>query len=337
MKKIISLVLVCVLAFSVLTGCSKVTMDDILKDTNMVIGNVDGQDIYAYEMIYYLKQGAPVEDAKDVLVQTKVFLKLAQENGIEFTDEIQQEVDSFIASQAEQFGDQAALEKAVMEAGITLEQYKALYKDAVMTQHVVEKLIELKVVEEGTDEEARAFFDANCLKAKHILFSTVTDEGTPLEEAEANAKLTKAQETLASIKAGADFDSFANLNEDPGAESAPDGYVFVNTSLLTDEAVIATVQQAGLAMVPEFESGTANLKPGEVSEPIATNFGYHIINRVELTDADFETVKETLKAVVTNMNFANYLEETENNSKVEFNEKAVTALGEGVTPMQAQQ
>ncbi len=336
MKKIISLILVCVLAFSVLTGCSKVTMDDILKDTNMVIGNVDGQEIYAYEMIYYLKQGAPVEDAKDVLVQTKVFLNLAQENGIEFTDELQSEVDSFIESQVTQFGTQEALEQAVMEAGITLDQYKALYKDAVMTQHVVEKLIELKVVAEGTDEEAKAFFDANCLKAKHILFTTITDEGAPLEEAEASAKLTMAQETLASIKAGADFDSFANLNEDPGSESAPDGYVFVNTALLTDEAVISTVQQAGLAMVAEFEAGTAALKPGEVSEIVTTNYGHHIINRVELTDDDFEAYKETIKAVVTNMNFARYLEEAENNSTVEFNEKAVETLGEGVTPVQVQ-
>ncbi|MCT4643113.1 MAG: peptidylprolyl isomerase [Bacteriovoracaceae bacterium] len=35
-------------------------------------------------------------------------------------------------------------------------------------------------------------------------------------------------------------------------------------------------------MVPEFERALYNMKVGQVSEPIRTKFGYHIIERLEL-------------------------------------------------------
>lgn len=51
-------------------------------------------------------------------------------------------------------------------------------------------------------------------------------------------------------------------------------------------------------MVPEFSRALVNLKPGDVSEPVRTRFGYHII---QLTDvqrgniATFDQTKETIK------------------------------------------
>ncbi|MBO5454721.1 MAG: peptidylprolyl isomerase [Clostridia bacterium] len=338
MKKIISAILVCVLAMGMLTGCGKVTMDDILKDTNMVIGSVDGQDIHAYEMIFYLKQGMGAQEVQDAIVQNKVLLNLAAENGVEFNDDMQAQIDSFIESQTTQMGSKEALEQAVMEAGVTLDQYTSLYKEALITQSAVDKIIELGVVKDATDEEAREFFDKYCLKAQHILFSTVSEDGqTPVDDETAKAKLAKAEETAKLIKDGADFDSFANLNEDPGAESMPGGYVFANTSLITDEIVVATVQQAGLAMVEPFEAGAAALKPGEVSGVITSNFGHHIIKRLELTDDDFEQYKATIKGVVSNMKFTQFMTDAESKAKVEWNKSAVEALSTGVTPIQAAQ
>ena len=340
MKKIISTILVCILVISVLAGCgkNKVTMDDILADTNMVVGTIAGQDVYAYELIYYLKQGAAIDEAKDVILQTKVLLNIGKENGIEFTEEMQKKVDEFINSGLEQHGSKEALESIVLEnGGITIDQYSALYKDSLVVQEVVNKVIELGVVPEATDEDAKEFYDTYCLKAKHILFSTVAEDGTTaLGEEEVAAKLKKAQDTLEAIKGGSDFDSFVNLSEDPGSATQPEGYVFVNTSLIEDESLYATVQQVGLTMVPEFEQGTAALEIGAVSDIVTSDFGHHIIKRLELTDADYEMYKETFKGILSNLNFSNYLKDSEANADVKWNVAAVDTLTANVKPVQQQ-
>ena len=52
----------------------------------------------------------------------------------------------------------------------------------------------------------------------------------------------------------------------------PDGYVFGPGEMVT-----------------EFEEGTKALQPGQISQPIQSSFGWHIILRLPLTQADYES------------------------------------------------
>ncbi len=50
-------------------------------------------------------------------------------------------------------------------------------------------------------------------------------------------------------------------------------------------------------MVPEFEAAVAEMRPGEVSEPVQTQFGWHIIklnDRRKLEAPDYEDVREEI-------------------------------------------
>lgn len=55
-------------------------------------------------------------------------------------------------------------------------------------------------------------------------------------------------------------------------------------------------------MVPEFEEATFNMKPGEISEPVQTQFGYHIIQLDSINNPEavsFDDVKDQVKQQAT--------------------------------------
>jgi len=100
------------------------------------------------------------------------------------------------------------------------------------------------------------------IRAKHILIAFP-------ENSDKNAKaktLEKANEVLAKVNAGEDFDALiAQYGEDPGMVANPDGYVFTKGE-----------------MVPEFEEAAYALEIGEHSELVETTYGYHIILKLDL-------------------------------------------------------
>jgi len=88
-------------------------------------------------------------------------------------------------------------------------------------------------------------------------------------------------------------------------------------------------------MVPEFEKAAAMLKVGEVSKPVKTQFGYHII---KVTDkktgpvVEFERVKDIIAQKLSGERqkeaFDSYIEGLKKDYKIEVNEKAVASLAD---------
>ncbi|MBQ9419969.1 MAG: peptidylprolyl isomerase [Synergistaceae bacterium] len=124
-----------------------------------------------------------------------------------------------------------------------------------------------------TDEEAKKFYDENTklftqperVRASHILVSN--DES-----------LAKVQEEL---KAGKSFDVVAKeFSTDPGSAS--------------NGGDLGEFPRG--VMVPEFEKAAFGLKePGDVSEPVKSQFGWHIIKlgeHIPESAMPFEQVKE---------------------------------------------
>jgi peptidyl-prolyl cis-trans isomerase D len=137
------------------------------------------------------------------------------------------------------------------------------------------------------DAELRAVYAASMdnfrmperVKARHILIKT---QGK--SDAEKKAALAKAQDLLKQLKAGADFTQLAQKNSDDTSNAPKGGDLgwFVRGT-----------------MVPEFDSAAFAMKPGQLSEIVTTEFGYHIIKLDEKEAArvkPFEEVKDQLAA-----------------------------------------
>lgn len=119
----------------------------------------------------------------------------------------------------------------------------------------------------------------------HILIKTtrdVTDEDgktttEELSEAEKAEKLAQAQELADELKAIDDnekrWERFKELmdeySEDPGKESFPNGYCFTTNT-----------------MVEIYDTTSRSLAEYEVSDPVESTHGYHVIMRLPMTSSD---------------------------------------------------
>jgi len=171
----------------------------------------------------------------------------------------------------------------------------------LLKQYYLDKLLLSTVI---SDEEAKEYYENNTMffetgnqiKASHIL--------VPEKE--------KAEELLKEIKAGADFAEVAKENSTcPSSEKGGDLGFF-----------------AAGQMVPEFEKAAFDLKEGEISDVVETNFGCHIIMTTEIKKSEvmpFEELKDTLKKQLLfgkqNKVYQEKMDSLKEKFNVEINEK----------------
>jgi len=110
-------------------------------------------------------------------------------------------------------------------------------------------------------------------RARHILVRT----SEIVSEEDARRRLQGLRERIA---AGADFAELARLNSEDGtaARGGELGWVYAGDT------------------VPEFERAMNALAPGELSRPVRTPFGFHLIEVQERRAADLSAERQRLKA-----------------------------------------
>ncbi|MDT8715710.1 peptidylprolyl isomerase [Clostridium sp. 19966] len=162
-----------------------------------------------------------------------------------------------------------AMEEKFYEDDLYKENVEMMKKE-LLTQHTITKVLSKAAVKE---EEMKNFYEANkemfqekeSVRARHILV----------------ADLNEANSIHEKIKNGLDF-----------AEAAVEYSTCPSNQRGGDLGFFTRGQ-----MVPEFEAAAFALNVGEVSEPVKTQFGYHIIKLEEKKPAaekDYEAVKNMI-------------------------------------------
>jgi peptidyl-prolyl cis-trans isomerase C len=176
----------------------------------------------------------------------------------------QADVDAQIAKIKAQFPSDEAFSKQLSQVGQTPEQLSETIRKMLQQQRWLEDQLAGKT--DISDEEAKKFYDENkkefeqpeTVKASHILFRVNKDDSEDV----VNQKLKAAQTAETRAKKGEDFTALAKeLSEEPGAkESGGDLGFFAKDR-----------------MVPEFAEVAFSEKVGDVSDPVRTQFGWHVI------------------------------------------------------------
>lgn len=185
-----------------------------------------------------------------------------------------------------------------------LEQYGYtydMYHYTQMINNLFEQLMELEEYA-PTDDEIQKYYDDNLetsfkydgVRAKHVLIMPKSDdEGNSTDKQWEEAHKT-AKKVYELAKNGTDFDELVEeYNEDPGMKSNKDGYTFTRGE-----------------MVSEFEEACYSMNPSDISEPVKTSYGYHVIRLEEkIPYYEFNNdVKAFIREQLSSENLSKYLD-----------------------------
>ena len=236
------------------------------------------------------------------LVELEQLRQAADELGVSVSDK---DVDALEQKTIDEdfAGKRADYEKALEKQGFSAEEYRenALEVSALTTKIFDEVTKGVKV----TDQEILAYYTQNQSQfgalesrdVRHILLAE--KDGDKVDFAASKAK---ADEIYAELRGGADFAALAKEHSaDPSAclESDPQAPKdFVEKADKDCGKLTITRGQT----VPEFDKIAFELDKGELSKPVKTTYGYHVIEAVsdvrKATTKPLDVVKPEIRAAL---------------------------------------
>jgi peptidyl-prolyl cis-trans isomerase SurA len=263
------------------TATGQVVDKIVAKVDNNILLESEVQKSYL-EAISQAQQGieAPTRcSVFESLLINKLMVAKAEVDSIIVTDaEVLLEANNRFAMVMQQFGgDEAMLAEMY---GKTADQLKAELEEVMREQLIVRKM--RKTITDGitvSPAEVRAFF-LNIPADSLPLFTSEATVGQIVRKPETNpkvredivAQLLQFKEAISSGKS-----TFAELakaySEDPGSGAQGGDLGFFRRGELA----------------PEYEATALGLRQGEISDPVETQFGFHMIQLLEIKGSTFNT------------------------------------------------
>lgn len=272
-------------------------------DTAVTVNGVDvPNELYLYWLAYdcyyldsyYYQYGAAADftdqttvdylrsDVQTAVTYYAVLRQLCEENGITVTQAQEEELQSQIDAYVEENGE-GSYEQLLQASGLSEDSFRYVNTTGYLFTNLADKL-----VGEPTEADLEQYVtDNGIFSVKHILLLTtdkdVTDDAgnVTMTADEFNAQQKAlAEELLSQLQASDDmetlFDELMNEYSEDGRDSdgnlsAPDGYTFDSTASLVDG----------------FREASLALEPGQLSDVVETDYGYHIILRLPVDAEDY--------------------------------------------------
>lgn len=242
----------------------------LLPRGSQAVATVNGESISKEELYQEMYARVGKQTLEDMITR-RLVAQEGKKQGIAVSDaEVKAEIDRIIK---EQFDSEEEFLNALSYYGMT----RAGLEENIRTDLTIKKVLGARV--QVTEDEVRAYFDQHreefdqpeMVHARHILVATEQE----------------AREIRQRLLEGADFAALAReKSTDPGSSQGGGDLGFF----------------ARGEMVPEFEEAAFALAVGDISEPVKSQHGYHIIQVLEKRPAqaaEYEKVKEEVRKRVT--------------------------------------
>ncbi|MDG6027058.1 MAG: hypothetical protein E3K40_10220 [Candidatus Brocadia sp.] len=260
------------------------------QDPNKVLATVNGENIIQKDVTQVISRfgsqipeeqiSAVTKQILDGLITQKLLTQFIRENKIEPSKtDIETEINKVredIKSNPGLAG--KTLEQVLESHGSSLDDLKRDITISLCLEKYLGKDLDDKKLK-AYYEQNKAAYDGTEVRASHILLDT----RKMTTDAELNNALDKTKKIKAEATAGKDFAELAKQYSDcPSKEKGGDLGFFPRKG----------------QMVEPFAAAAFALKVGQLSEPVKTNFGYHIIKVTEIkpgTAVKFDDIKQTVK------------------------------------------
>lgn len=297
--------------------------DAAIQGASEVVARVNGAEIKAIELQRAKKvimSGQPGmqippdrqkefdQQSLSQLVSAELLYQAGQKLAIK---DIDKKVEDRIAQSKARFPNADDFAKAIKALDMDEAELREYTRRDLIIANYIEQTIVPKIT--VSEEESKRFYDQNLekfkrdetVRASHILCG-VDSKATAEEKKKAREKAEKLRKELAN---GADFAKLAKENSTcPSSQQGGDLGYFGKGQ-----------------MVPPFEQAAFALKPGEMSDVVETQFGYHIIKVTDKKAAETVPFKEArpridefLKGQKVTAEVNAYLAEAKKNGKIEL-------------------
>mgnify|MGYP001812705327 CR=1 FL=1 len=222
------------------------------------------------------------KEAMEVMIEQEFVRQAAEASGIEVTAE---EVDTAVAEISQPFKTPDEFNRRIQNEGFTPESYRKHVGRMIAAKKYLDAI--RMGVAEISDEALETYYRENAsrltfpeqVRVRHILL-TWKPMGTTDDRAAIRKQMTPILERA---RAGEDFAELAREYSDDYATAKNGG----------DTGLFHRGQ-----MVPAFEAVAFALQPGEISDPVETPFGVHILRLEEHKEArllPLEEIREQLR------------------------------------------